>query len=183
MNVDHFISPAPIPIFEQKTRGRPRVYGDEVALDICDRIGAGEDLHDICARTEMPTVTTVMRWTEQSEEFKAWYRAALRARAVLKCKEMEKVAKDGSQDYQSDDSGDGMPTVKPNKESLGRSTLVIETIRANIGAMLRNFAEPVALPPIEPAVPADPAAISARGENVVSLIDQFGLRGTAVVAK
>lgn len=58
---------------------RPSIYSDELAATICDRIMAGEPLTRICSERGMPGYTTVMRWAQDNEEFRAKYSRAREA--------------------------------------------------------------------------------------------------------
>ena len=42
--------------------GRPSIYGDELAAEICDRLAAGESLMQICRDEDMPTRQAVHEW-------------------------------------------------------------------------------------------------------------------------
>lgn len=55
-------TPKPKAKAEPKPRGRPTTYTDEIALDICSRIAAGETLIEVCAQPGYPGETTVRGW-------------------------------------------------------------------------------------------------------------------------
>lgn len=42
--------------------GRPSLYNDALAIDICDRLAHGESLRTICKDDHMPTDRAVLRW-------------------------------------------------------------------------------------------------------------------------
>ncbi len=45
-----------------KKRGRPSVYTDKLAAEICIRLAIGESLVQICKEDAMPAYRTVMNW-------------------------------------------------------------------------------------------------------------------------
>ena len=47
---------------EQREAGRPSIYTDELALEICRRLSKGESLKSITDDTEMPDDNTVFKW-------------------------------------------------------------------------------------------------------------------------
>jgi len=49
--------------------GRPTIYTDNLADEICDRIAAGESLRTICDDDTMPNRRTVMRWLDANPVF------------------------------------------------------------------------------------------------------------------
>lgn len=59
--------------------GRPSSYTPELANTICDRLSNGEALKDICTEDEMPGETTVRRWRDADEDFRAMYARAREA--------------------------------------------------------------------------------------------------------
>lgn len=51
--------------------GRPSLYTDELAETICERLTKGEPLARICADEAMPGYSTVRRWEDENEKFRA----------------------------------------------------------------------------------------------------------------
>jgi hypothetical protein len=47
--------------------GRPSLYSDELAAQICTRLAEGEPLAEICRTEGMPNPSTVWRWCQQNE--------------------------------------------------------------------------------------------------------------------
>ena len=50
--------------------GRPSLFSDELAEEICTRLANGEPLKRICADPHMPGFTTIWRWQDENEEFR-----------------------------------------------------------------------------------------------------------------
>lgn len=59
-----------------KRTGRPTLYTDELAAEICIRIACGESLAAICRSKGMPAYRTVMRWIADDEAFRHNYARA-----------------------------------------------------------------------------------------------------------
>lgn len=52
-----------------KPVGRPSLYVEELADEICDRLIEGESMRTICADPHMPDRRTVLRWMDAREDF------------------------------------------------------------------------------------------------------------------
>jgi hypothetical protein len=50
-------------------RGRPSLFTQKLADEICERLGNGEPLAQICRDEKMPGLTTVYMWQNKNEEF------------------------------------------------------------------------------------------------------------------
>jgi len=53
--------------------GRPTTYSDEIVSAICVRVACDESLVKICDEDGMPSLTTVYRWLQENDEFRANY--------------------------------------------------------------------------------------------------------------
>ncbi len=51
-------------------------YSEKLAKELCDRLICGESLTAVCADPQMPSITTVMGWINNREEFGKCYRRA-----------------------------------------------------------------------------------------------------------
>ncbi len=176
----------PLDRTEVVRRGRPTKLTEDVAAAICDRFGDGEDLHEICRREDMPSAHTVYRWARTNNEFAESFAAALQARFLLRTKEIEAIAADATNDYVESVGADNMPTVRPNKEGVARSALRIETIYRNFAKLFpHRLVDPLPVAMAAPAIaPAKLPLLGAPdGENIISLLDAYAVRGTAVAAK
>lgn len=49
--------------------GRPRLYSEELANEICERLANGEPLRRICQDPAMPGFTTIWQWQRDNEAF------------------------------------------------------------------------------------------------------------------
>lgn len=57
--------------------GRPTLFSDDVADEICDKLSQGISLSKICSNSEhLPTSRTVWRWIRENEDFCRKYELA-----------------------------------------------------------------------------------------------------------
>lgn len=62
---------------ERRPRGRPSVYTQEAADEICERLKAGESLKQICKDAHLPGDSTVRGWyVDDTQGFSAQYTRA-----------------------------------------------------------------------------------------------------------
>lgn len=66
--------------------GRPTLFTDELALEICERIANGRSLRSVCLDKDMPHMATVMRWLDAKQRI-------LRAGLKDPAKEVEDLQK------------------------------------------------------------------------------------------
>ena len=83
---------------EGQTFGRPSLYTEALAKEICERISEGQLLIQIVRLDHMPTYTTVMNWVLWKEDFFDMYARARQTQAdrlAEQCIEMADEARDG----------------------------------------------------------------------------------------
>jgi hypothetical protein len=62
---------------EPKEMGRPTIYSQEIADEICNRLSHGETLRTIIASSpHLPCRTTIYRWNADNEDFRNQYTKA-----------------------------------------------------------------------------------------------------------
>lgn len=111
-----------------KKRGRPSLYSDALAAEICERLSKGETLQSICEDDHLPVVRTVNLWTENKPGFSSDF-AAARARGFdAIAAEALTIADDDTLDWKEvlDDEG-RVVGHKVDGEHVTRSKLRIET--------------------------------------------------------
>lgn len=81
---------------EQRKVGRPSVYSDEVATEICTRLAGGESLRAICRDDHMPAISSVTLWVVDGRhpEFSARYMQAREAQGYYFADAMLELATD-----------------------------------------------------------------------------------------
>jgi len=70
------------------TMGRPSVYSEEVANDICTRLGLGQSLRKICLDEDMPSLRSVMNWLTTKPDFLQQYTRAREIQAETQFDEL-----------------------------------------------------------------------------------------------
>jgi hypothetical protein len=166
------ISPDSVSMRQQPHRRRARAdtYDDDVADLICDRLGNGETIHEICEDAAMPSATTVSRWKKSHPEFKEMYDDALAVHFEKTCDKLDKIAAGGADDYETDpESTEGKVREKP--EALGRSKLRIEQIKYRMEKHMPRIYAPA--PPVAAVAPVEaaPAAITAPVARALTVQD------------
>jgi hypothetical protein len=68
--------------------GRPSVYSDELANEICVRLGLGESLRKICLDERIPSLATVMTWLSRKPDFLEQYTRAREIQAETQFDEL-----------------------------------------------------------------------------------------------
>lgn len=114
--------------------GRPSIYSQELAATICDRLIHGEGLRAICRDDAMPSISTVIDWIKNKDDFSAQYAKARELQAELLLDEILEIADDSSQD--TIDTANGKIA---NTEFIARSRLRVDTRKWAMGKMSRKF--------------------------------------------
>lgn len=94
---------------------------------IIDRIENGESLRSVLRGENMPSSQTFYIWVDSDELKSKRYARATEFRADTIFDEMFDIADDGTNDYISQDIGDGLEVQKLNSEHIQRSRLRIDT--------------------------------------------------------
>lgn len=103
---------------------RPSDYSTKTTAIICERLGLGESLRQICEDGDMPSKSTVMRWLHDQQEFRDQYARAREAQAEHWAEEIIEISDDDSHDAITDpESG----ITKQNSEFIARSRLRVDT--------------------------------------------------------
>ena len=114
---------------QTKGRGRPTKYTEAIAAEICQRIGDGETLNQICRSDHMPARPTIVSWVlENRENFSDRYARARDMQLEHWADEVIDVADDGRNDYmEKSSSGDENSSWVLNGEHVQRSRLRIDS--------------------------------------------------------
>ena len=110
-------------------RGRPFDYNTEIAISICERLVAGENLDAICADAGMPAKATVFRWLDSNEEFRCLYALAREMLRQDFADEILEIAEDSTDDWIEYRGKDGKTRHVPNVENILRARLRIAARR------------------------------------------------------
>ena len=84
----------------KRKTGRPTLYTEALALEICRRIAERESLRKICADLDMPDKSTVLRWLGDQEQgaFRDQYACAREMQADALFDEALEIADETSED-------------------------------------------------------------------------------------
>ena len=106
--------------------GRPTIFNDEMAAEICARISEGRSLRSIVKDEDMPCMRSIMVWLQKHPTFVAQYARAREARADAIFDESFEIADDGSNDYMRRTGKDGEESWQLNGEHVQRSRLRVD---------------------------------------------------------
>ena len=123
--------------------GRPTIYTDDLARQICARIASGESIRRICKDESMPVMSTIMLWLIDGNHqfFSEHYAQARQIQAETLADEIFDIADDGSNDFTSFTNGDGEAAYKINGEAVARSRLRVDTRKWYLSKVLPRFAD------------------------------------------
>jgi hypothetical protein len=76
----------------KKKTGRPSLFSEVLADEICERLVNGESLRSICLDEKMPSVGTALRWVGEKEAFREHYSRARDLQADVLFDETLKIA-------------------------------------------------------------------------------------------
>ena len=121
--------PAP----KKRKTGRPSLYTEVLAAEICRRLAEGETLRSVCRDKAMPDKATVLRWLadKKKADFREQYVYAREMQADALFDEALEIADDASGDWTEDK--DGKKVV--DHENIQRSRLRVDTRKWAAGKM------------------------------------------------
>lgn len=107
--------------------GRPSLFSQELADQICERLADGDSLRTICDEPEFPSRSTVFKWLAENKEFSDQYAHARDAQADAIFDDILEIADDGRNDWieRHNDDGENIGW-RENGEALRRSQLRID---------------------------------------------------------
>ncbi len=121
--------PAP----KKRKTGRPSLYTEALAAEICRRLAEGETLRSLCRDPTMPDKATVLRWLadKKKTDFREQYVYAREMQADALFDEALEIADDASGDWTEDK--DGKKVV--DHENIQRSRLRVDARKWAAGKM------------------------------------------------
>lgn len=111
---------------EPATLGRPTIFTQDVADQICERLMHGETLRQIVRDEAMPCRRSVHNWLATNQTFMHQYAQAKEHQADTIFDEMFDIADDGTNDWMLRSQGEDDIEVV-NHENIQRSRLRIDT--------------------------------------------------------
>jgi len=103
--------------------GRPSIYSQELAMEICRQLAEGKSLRKICKAEEMPNASTVHSWVLSNDDFSKQYARAREMQAEHYLDEIIEIADDGSNDTYAGEDG----VERFNADVVQRSKLRVDT--------------------------------------------------------
>lgn len=115
---------------DTKKSGRPSIYSQKIADEICFQIAMGKSLRTLCESEEFPAARTVFYWLRIHEPFMQQYRHARKEAKWALFDMMSSIAEDGTNDWMEDQYMKGKtPGWKVNGEAVQRSKLRVDLIK------------------------------------------------------
>ncbi len=117
------------PKVAKRRHGRPSLWTQKVADEICTRLAQGEPLAQICREDRMPSLTTVWNWQKAKAEFSeciarareaGWDRIASDALEISNTPLLGVIRK-------VEDTAEGTKITETHEDMLGHRRLQIET--------------------------------------------------------
>jgi len=119
-----------------KPIGRPSSFTPEIAQEICQKIGDGLSLRDICSEAGMPSRQAVNRWLHENENFRYQYAHARELQIQHYADEILQIANDGRNDWMiREDAKTGHQSTVPNTDHIQRSKLRVDTYKWLLGKL------------------------------------------------
>jgi len=111
---------------EKRPVGRPSSYTRERGVELCALFLEGCTIKEICARDDMPVVTTFFRWLQDFPEFQQLYAHTKELQAEIMASEIQQIADDGTNDWMERELQNGRTVTVFNHEHAQRSKLRVE---------------------------------------------------------
>lgn len=87
----------------------------------------GDSLRKICRDESMPSMSMVMRWVAQHEDFREQYRRAREDLQEHWAEDIIEISDDGRNDYVETDLGDGVVASRVDYDHISRSKLRVDS--------------------------------------------------------
>jgi hypothetical protein len=108
--------------------GRPTLYTQELADEICTRLALGESLRAICRDDNKPDERTVREWAQDVKHpFSPHYVRARELGYLKMADELLEISDDGSNDWMEREGKDGSSYTVADHEHIARSRLRVDT--------------------------------------------------------
>ena len=124
-----------------KKLGRPSIYSDALAHEICRRLGDGESLRKICLDDGMPDKATVMNWLTTKPDFLDQYARAREIQAETQFDEIIDIVDQPPElSYVTDKNGE-LIEVKFDATYVAWMKLRVDTRKWTAARMSRKYNE------------------------------------------
>ncbi len=102
------------------------IFTPALFSDICERIGSGESLRQVCSDPAMPSKSTVMRWLREKPELRDQYASARDDLLDHWAEDLIEIADDGSLDTIEGTNKHGDVVMVANHANVQRDRLRID---------------------------------------------------------
>jgi hypothetical protein len=117
----------------ERARKEQIPFSESLAMEICNRVSAGEFLTIICKEPEMPTTRVVIQWKKEHKEFALLYDEAIRDRLDIFEYDLLTIADDSRQDIKTITKGSKV-TKTLDGEVISRAKLRVDVRKAHLRA-------------------------------------------------
>ncbi|HBD12852.1 MAG TPA: terminase small subunit protein [Porticoccaceae bacterium] len=108
--------------------GRPTIYTEDLADEICERLADGESMRSIGRDPDMPSKATMFSWLRTKPEFLAQYEIAKQESAESHADDMIDIADNATNDWMEMNASDAeKQAYRVNGEAIQRSKLRVDT--------------------------------------------------------
>ena len=108
-------------------------FSEAIAVEICNRVSAGEFLINICKDEEMPTVRSVTQWKKDRSDFKQLYDDAIKDRLDIFEDEVVTIADELERDFKLVKKA-GKQVRVLDVEVISRAKLRVDVRKAHLKA-------------------------------------------------
>ena len=113
--------------------GRPSLYSDELADEICARLACGDDLEQALDAEGMPDESTVYRWLLKDGAFREKYERARALGLEAWTWRMKRIADTPHEGVETEVGPDGKLVKEKHGDMLGHRRLQIDTMKWIMG--------------------------------------------------
>lgn len=112
-----------------KKNGRPTIFTQKLADEICARLAEGESMRTVCLSDKMPALSSVFKWLREDEKFSEQYARAKQESTDALAEEILDISDESSNDWMEIHHGNDDENVswKVNNEAVQRSKLRVDT--------------------------------------------------------
>jgi len=119
-------------------KGRPTLFTDDLAREICFLLSIGQSLRQICRADDMPEARTVHYWLNDKPDFFQQYTQAREIQADTLFDECLDIADQQEDDVKTIDGVD-----QTNHDVIGRARLRIDTRKWMAGKLKSKYSDKV----------------------------------------
>lgn len=124
---------------EKNLGGRPSIYSDALALEVCNHIASGLSLRSIEQMPGMPSRASVFNWVlEDRQGFATIYARARELQLECEADEIVDIADDGSNDFTERTNSNGDTTEVFSREAVERSKLRVATRQWRLSRLMQG---------------------------------------------